>query len=88
MPGFVCPGCRKCSLEDFFSKNGCASAGSKATELMSFPFLNVSHLSQTDKVVLENKLIEEYRKIEGLFRVFVSNLASTFSGDFEKFSIV
>ena len=93
MPGFICPRprCKKCSLEEFLSNNGCAnpepSADTEAAESLSFPFLNVSRLSPIDKVVLENKLIKEYRKIDKSFRVFVSNLALTFSGDIEKIRI-
>ena len=58
-PGFVCPHCGKCSLEQFFSENGCP----KAEQKKLFPFLNMSALEDDAKVDLEQRLISDTRKM-------------------------
>ena len=58
-PGFVCPTCEKCSLEQFFSEKGCPKAEQKTV----FPFLNVASLDDADKIDLKERLIFETKKM-------------------------
>ena len=58
-PGFVCPNCDECSLEQFFSEKGCP----KAEQKKLFPFLDMSALEDDAKVDLEQRLISDTRKM-------------------------
>ena len=58
-PGFVCPHCGECSVEEFFSEKGCP----KAEQKKLFPFLDMSALEDDAKVDLEQRLISDTRKM-------------------------
>ena len=69
-PGFVCPNCGECSLEEFFSEKGCP----KAEQKKLFPFLNWASLDEADKIDLEQRLISDTRKMITRFACFISIL--------------
>ena len=58
-PGFVCPNCGECTLEQFFSEKGCP----KVEQKTSFPFLDMCALEDDAKVDLEQRLISDTRKM-------------------------
>ena len=47
---FVCPCCKRCSLEQYLSDEGCPEADGKTL----FPYLNTPNLSDEDRMILEN----------------------------------
>ena len=65
-PGFVCPNCGECTLEQFFSEKGCP----KAEQKKLFPFLDMSALEDDAKVDLEQRLIFDTRKMVTKFASF------------------
>ena len=69
---FICPFCGKCTVVQFFSESGCPQAilqdSSKRHSL--FPYLDHSHLTKDEKLMLESKLLNETIKIVGLFARF------------------
>ena len=71
-PGFVCPNCGECSLEQFFSEKGCPKADSEHKKL--FPFLDWASLDEADKIDLEQRLISDTRKMGTRFACFISFL--------------
>ncbi len=60
-PGFVCPYCGECSLEKFFSKDGCPKKENSLDCTSMFPFLNVDSLDDDEKIDLEVRLKSEAR---------------------------
>ena len=76
---FICPFCGKCSLMQFFSKAGCPQAAqldsSKRQSL--FPYLNPPSLTENEKLVLESQLLDDTKRIVGIFSSFeISVIAS------------
>ena len=60
---FVCPYCKKCSLEQYLSDEGCPEAAGKTL----FPYLNTPDLSEEDRMVLEDTLISATTNLRVLF---------------------
>ncbi len=55
---FVCPYCQECSLQQFYSKEGCPKIyKTKSTNL--FPYLNVTGLADEHVIDLEKRLISD-----------------------------
>ena len=65
-PGFICPYCGKCTIEQFFSEKGCLNK--KQGQL--FPHLDVSSLNENEKASLEEKLLSDVRKMFTRFADF------------------
>ena len=58
---FVCPYCQECSLQQFYSKEGCPKIyKTKSTNL--FPYLNVTGLADEHVIDLEKRLISDRYK--------------------------
>ena len=74
---FVCPYCGECTMEQFFSEEGCPKQvqvpKTKKKEIL-FPYLNVSGLDEEDKIDLEDRLITETKEIKIYFGKFQSNV--------------
>ena len=69
-PGFVCPNCGECTLEQFFSEKGCPKVEHKKL----FPFLDWASLDEAEKIDLEQRLISDTRKMVTRFACFISIL--------------
>ena len=65
-PGFICPFCAKCTIERFFSEEGCHN---KKQETL-FPQLNVSSLNENEKASLELQLSSDAEKMITTFADF------------------
>ena len=77
--GFVCPFCKQCTVEEFFSKNGCPKAVSCVTEQQPmFPYLNTKMLSEKDRRELESRLACEMGDMTCLFARFRSSIIESF----------
>ncbi len=70
-PGFVCPYCQTCTLEDFFM-SGCPQEKTVKTSPTisspTFPYLDTKHLSEPEKHMLLDKLTTDYESIVSAFR--------------------
>ena len=64
--GFVCPYCEKCTVEQFFSKEGCPHK--KHTPL--FPHLDMLHLDNSERASLEMQLSTDTRRMITRFANF------------------
>ncbi len=60
---FVCPYCKECSPQQFFSKEGCPRKTKSLETISLFPYLDVTGLDDEDVKYLEEKLILDTRKI-------------------------
>ena len=64
-PRFICPFCKKCTVIQFFSKDGCPKAGqhdiAKGDSL--FPYLDYSGLTKKESLVLECQLIDDTKNM-------------------------
>ena len=60
---FVCPYCKECSPQQFFSKEGCPRKTKSLETTSLFPYLDVTGLDDEDVKYLEEKLILDTRKI-------------------------
>ncbi len=67
--GFLCPYCRRCTLEEFTSEQGCPD---KPPEM--FPFLDVTNLLPAEKDELLYQLRSATIKIKATFSTFVLRL--------------
>ena len=63
---FICPFCKGCTVETFFSKNGCPSAKKNEQDPL-FPYLDLSALSESERLLLKGKLKDETIKMMYLF---------------------
>ncbi len=70
---FVCPHCRKCTLEEFICKRNCV----KASEKNLFPYLDTPHLSLRDRHILEARLHSDTEKMVTLFAEIDTNIAGS-----------
>ena len=79
-PGFVCPYCQKCSLEDFFL-SGCPQEKTMKTSLSisspNFPYLDTKRLSEPEKHMLLDKLTTDYDSIVSAFRKLCLTLSKS-----------
>ena len=76
--GFVCPFCKKCTVELFFSKAGCPKAVSCVTEQQAvFPYLDTQMLSEQNREELEANLVHDTRKMIFLFADTQDSIASS-----------
>ncbi len=79
-PGFVCPYCQKCSLEDFFM-SGCPQEKTEKTTASisspTFPYLNTKCLSEPEKHMLLDKLTTDYESIVSAFRKLCLTLSKS-----------
>ena len=73
---FVCKYCGKCTLEQFFSKEGCFSNLPQAStdKKILFPYLDMSGLDEDDKIDLEDQLETETREIILQFASFMTDV--------------
>lgn len=77
--GFLCPFCKKCSIEEFFSKAGCPKAVSCVTEQQQmFPSLDTNILSKQDREELEAMLVRDTSDMICLFARFRSAMIKSF----------
>ena len=77
--GFICPFCKKCTVEDFFSKAGCPKAVSCVTEQQPmFPYLDTNKLCEEDREELEAKLSDDMREMICKFAGFRSSMIKSF----------
>lgn len=60
-PGFICPYCGECSLENFLAEEGCPKKEESSDPATMFPFLNVDALDDDEKKDLEVHLKSEAR---------------------------
>ncbi len=60
---FVCPYCKECSPQQFFSKEGCPKKTRSLETTSLFPYLDVTGLDDEDVTYLEEKLIHDTRDI-------------------------
>ncbi len=67
---FVCPYCKECSPEQFFSKEGCPKKTRSLETTTLFPYLDVAGLDDEDVTYLGEKLILDTREIMSKFSVF------------------
>ena len=72
---FVCPYCRKCTMEKFFSAEGCPQLGRESSQRkVHFPYLDLSGINEADRIDLEDRLKSETREIKLHFAKFTLNL--------------
>ena len=84
---FVCKYCGKCTLEQFFLKQGCFSSHQQESlekkitlqhtpteKKILFPYLDMSGLDEADRVDLEDQLETETREIILTFARFLSHV--------------
>ena len=64
--GFICPFCEKCSIEQFFSEEGCPNRKQETL----FPHLNTSSLSVNERASLEMQLSSDAQKMITRFADF------------------
>ena len=69
---FVCPFCKKCTLEQFFSPEGCPVRAQLIAEdsTQKFPYLDLHHMNPIAVVDLEEQLIFETENIKTKFADF------------------
>ena len=88
---FICPYCGECTMEQFFSEEGCPShAQVPAKKEVLFPYLDISGLDENDRIDLEYQLIAETREIKVHFAKFLSNVITSLEQiciQLEKFKI-
>ena len=75
-PPFLCP-CGKCSLEQFFSDNGCPKKKSSSDSKLLFPSLNLSNLDEDSRIDLEERLIDDTKEIMKQFTNFSSKICKS-----------
>ena len=80
-PGFVCPYCQKCTLEEFFM-SGCPLVKAKKNPSYSlseprFPFLDTKHLTDQEEFILYDKLSTDYDSIVSDFRKLCLSLSKS-----------
>ena len=71
---FVCPYCRKCTIEQFFSEGCPKQPQPKEKKKLRFPYLNLSDLDDDDRTDLEERLKFETREIKLCFAKFILNI--------------
>ena len=59
----MCPYCSKCSLEQYLLDKGCPNATGKT----QFPYLNTPHLSEEDRMALEDTLVSAAKDLRKHF---------------------
>ena len=67
---FMCPYCQECSLQQFFSKEGCPKKTMSRETTNLFPYLDVTGLADENIVDLEERLISDTRDIMTKFSDF------------------
>ena len=77
-PGFVCPYCRSCSLERFYSEEGCPQKKERSEAKNLFPFLDVSALGKDQIKDLTTHLKSDTRKIIFTFAKFTRCIKKSF----------
>ena len=60
---FVCPYCKECSPQQFFSEEGCPKKTRSIETTTLFPYLDVTGLDDEDVIDLEERLISDTREI-------------------------
>ena len=72
---FVCPYCGECTLEQFFSDEGCPKIAQALPEKkVLFPYLDVEGMNEADKIDLECRLKSEARDIKIDFAKLTSSV--------------
>ena len=72
---FICPYCRECTLEQFFSDKGCPKIAQALLEKkVPFPYLDVEGMNEADKIDLEYRLKSEARDIKMEFAKLTSSV--------------
>ena len=72
---FVCPYCNECTMEQFFSDEGCPKKlPTKEKRAVLFPYLDMSGLDEADRIDLEDRLQCETRKMKLKFAMFTLNV--------------
>ena len=74
---FVCPYCKRCSLEQYLSDEGCPEATGKTL----FPYLNTPNLSEEDRMILEESLVSATMDLRALFAETDTSIAQNLSAD-------
>ena len=70
---FKCPYCGKCTMEQFFSDEGCFKQAKTDQEKKKilFPYLDISNLNEVDRIDFEDRLLFETREIKLHFTRFL-----------------
>ena len=68
--GFECPYCKKCSMDQFFSEEGCPQKKQLSKARPLFPYLNTSALPENERAVLEMRLKSDTKKMITRFANF------------------
>ena len=78
--GFICPYCGQCSFDTFFTL-GCPQVRSHDSHVkpssLSYPFLDIKHLSRKDEYLLYKKLKEDFDKVMSAFLNFCKQLSQS-----------
>ena len=74
--GFMCPHCHKCTVEQYFSEEGCSMKPPDTK--MLFPYLNMDALVEDDRASLEMRLKNETRRIIKKFSNFTISTMKSF----------
>ncbi|XP_064389815.1 uncharacterized protein LOC135337765 isoform X3 [Halichondria panicea] len=77
---FVCPYCKECSPQQFFSEKGCPKKTRSLKITNLFPYLDVSGLADEDVIYLEEKLISDTRDIMIKFSNFSVYIRKSLEG--------
>ncbi len=67
---FVCPYCKECSPQQFFSEEGCPKKTRSIETTTLFPYLDVTGLDDEDVIDLEERLISDTREVRTKFYNF------------------
>ena len=69
---FICPYCGKCTMEQFFSGEGCFKQvnTNREKKKVLFPYLDMSNLNEADRIDFEDRLLFETREIKLHFARF------------------
>ena len=74
--GFVCSYCGKCTMEQFYSEEGCPKRVRATAEKNKtlFPYLDMTNVNEADRIDLQDRLKSETRQIKLHFAKFTLNV--------------
>ncbi len=76
-PPFLCPYCGKCSLEQFFSEEGCPIKENTSNSNVLFPYLSLSDLDDDNRIDLEGRLVDDTKAMIKQFATFTAMIRSS-----------
>ena len=81
---FVCPYCGECTMEQFFSDDGCPKKViSEPERRVFFPYLDLSGLDEADRIDLEDRLKYDTREMIFLFANFTLDVKRSIENDLQ-----